>query len=88
MSCEWQKTDEKSERMGSMRYNNKFFQTEEEAKAFKKARGGGVLLNWNPKGHKSKKLEFLSECVVALDARMEAINPDETPWCVAWNEKE
>lgn len=70
-----------------MRYNNKFFKSETEAKAFKKQRGGGVLLHWNPKGRKENKLSFLAECAVALDARMEPINPDETPWCVAWNEK-
>ena len=70
-----------------MRYNNRFFKTEEEAKAFKKERGGGVLLKWNPKGRKEKKLDFLAECAVALDARMEAVNPDEKPFCVAWNER-
>ena len=69
-----------------MRYNNKFFTTEAEAKTFKKERGGGVLLKWNPNGRKEKKLDFLAECAVALDARMEAVNPDETPFCVAWNE--
>lgn len=68
-----------------VRYNNRFFGTREDAMAFKR-RHGGVLITWNPKGHKEGKINFLAEAAVALDARGEVIDPDQTPFCVAWNE--
>lgn len=68
-----------------MRYNNKFFQTEAEAKAFRKEHGG-VLLHCTPRSHSSTKMEFHAEMMVAMDARGEQVDPEKTPYCVAWNE--
>ena len=68
-----------------MRYNNKFFKTEEEAKAFQKKHGGALYKNtW---GSRTKR-EFSVECAVAYDARGESINRVKTPYCVAWNERD
>lgn len=68
-----------------MRYNNRFFKTEEEAKAFKKEHGG-VLLRMTPRSRRETQLNFLAEMAVAYDARGEVVNQFETPYCVAWNE--
>ena len=68
-----------------MIYNNHFFKTEAEAKAFKKEHGG-VLLKWNPRASFNKKADYLAEVAVAYDARGERIDPSEYPFCVAWNE--
>ena len=67
-----------------MKYNNKFFATREEAKAFQKEHGGAIY-SATPKS--KTKRSFCTEMAVAFDARMEVVNPNETPWCVAWNEK-
>lgn len=67
-----------------MRYNNKFFKTREEAKQFQKDHGG-VLYSYTPKS--KTKRAFRTEMVVAFDARQEIVNVNETPYCVAWNEK-
>lgn len=68
-----------------MRYNNKFFTSREEAKAFQKEHGG-VYLRFNPKCHDSK-MDFFAEMAVARDARCEEIDPSVTPYCIAWNER-
>lgn len=70
-----------------MRYNNRFFATREDAMAFKR-RHGGHLLAFNPRGHRESKINFYAEMAVAQDARGEIIDPEQTPFCVAWNEKE
>lgn len=64
-------------------YNNKFFKTREEAKAFQKEHGGAIYSD-TPKS--KTKRGFRTEMTVAFDGRMEVVNPNETPWCVAWNE--
>lgn len=66
-----------------MKYNNKFFKTREEAKAFQKEHGDAIYSD-TPKS--KTKRNFRAEITVAFDARMELVNPNETPWCVAWNE--
>lgn len=68
-------------------YTNKFFETEAEAKAFRKAHGG-VLLSMTPRSHTSTKMEFHAEMLIAQDARGEIIDPEKTPYCVAWNVRE
>ena len=65
-------------------YNNKFFATREEAKAFQKEHGG-VMYSCTPKSRTKK--DFRMEMIVAFDARTEVVNPNATPYCVAWNEK-
>lgn len=65
-------------------YNNKFFATKEEAKDFQKSHGG-VLMHYTAQMRKEKKLDFLAEIAVALDARGEVIDKEKTPFCVAWN---
>lgn len=67
-----------------MKYNNKFFKTRDEAKQFQKEHGG-ALYSCTPKS--KTKRAFRTEMTVAFDARMEIVNPNETPYCVAWNEK-
>lgn len=66
-------------------YNNKFFETEAEAKAFRRDHGG-VLLHMTPRSKRETKLDFMAEVAVAMDARGERIDPEKTPYCVAWNE--
>ena len=66
-----------------MRYNNKFFTTKEEAKAFQKQHGG-VFYSCVPRS--KHKIDFAAEMAVAWDARREAVDPEKTPYCVAWNE--
>ena len=68
-----------------MRYNNKFFTTKEEAKAFQKQHGG-VFYAITPRSRTETKRNFAAEMAVALDARREAVDPEKTPYCVAWNE--
>ena len=70
-----------------MRYNNKFFETEAEAKKFKKEHGG-VLIHITARSKHETKMNFFAEMAVAWDARMERVRWTETPWCVAWNEFE
>lgn len=70
-----------------MRYNNRFFETRDDAKAFQKEHGG-VFLSMTPRSHSSTKMEFHAEMMVALDARGEHVDPEKTPYCVAWNERE
>lgn len=65
-------------------YNNKFFATRAEATAFQKEHGGAIY-SVTPKSKTKRK--FCAEMVVAFEARSEVVNPNETPWCVAWNEK-
>jgi len=66
-------------------YNNKFFMTEAEAKAFRKEHGGR-LLHLTPRCRRDTKLDFYAEVAIAYDARGEHVDPTITPWCVAWNE--
>jgi len=68
-----------------MRYNNKFFETKEEAKAFQKQHGG-VFYAITPRSRTETKLNFQAEMAVAYDARGERVDPEKTPFCVAWNE--
>ena len=70
-----------------MRYNNRFFTTEAEAKAFRKAHGGH-LLHLTPRSRRETRLDFLAEIAVARDARGETVDPARTPFCVAWNERD
>ena len=72
--------------MGNVRYNNKFFATEEEAKSFRKQRKSGVLLHLTPRSRTETMRNFYAEMSVAWDARREEVDPEKTPWCVAWNE--
>ena len=72
--------------MNGIRYNNRFFATEEEAKAFRKQRNGGVLLHMTKRSKTETKRNFFAEMAVAWNARQEEIDPEKTPWCVAWNE--
>ena len=67
-----------------MRYNNKFFATKEDAKAFQKKHGGALYSN--AKYSKTKR-SFSIEKAVAYDARGEIVDGEKTPYCVAWNEK-
>ena len=69
-----------------MKYNNRFFKTEEEAKSFRKQHKCGVILHMTPRSRKETRMNFLTEIAIAWDARQEEIKPEETPWCVAWNE--
>lgn len=64
-------------------YNNRFFKTREEAKAFQKENGGAIYSD-TPKS--KTKRSFCAEMAVAFDARREVVNPNKTPWCVAWNQ--
>lgn len=66
-------------------YNNRFFTTEAEAKAFRKQHGG-ALLHVTPRSHRETKRDFAAEMAVAYDARGEVVDPQVTPWCVAWRE--
>lgn len=68
-------------------FNNKFFKTEEEAKAFKKSHGG-TLIAIKPKSRKATRGAFAAEMMVAYDGRGEVVDPNETPFCVAWNERD
>ena len=69
-----------------MRYNNKFFSTQEEAKAFQKQHGG-VLLHVTPRSHFNTRRYFAAEMAVAYNARGEVVDKEKTPYCVAWNER-
>ena len=68
-----------------MRYNNRFFKTEEEAKAFKKEHGGHMI-HVTPRSRLETRRDFAAEMAVAYDARGEVVDKLETPYCVAWNE--
>ena len=69
-----------------MRFNNKFFATEEEAKVFQKAHGG-QLIALKKRSRKETRANFAAEMMVAYDARGEVVDKDKTPFCVAWNER-
>ena len=71
---------------GGMRYNNRFFKTQEEAKAFQKEHGGR-LLKFSPRSRMETRSDFAAEIMVAYDARGEIVDKDVTPFCVAWNER-
>lgn len=66
-------------------FNNKFFSTKEAAKAFQKQNKRGKLLVYNPLDKKSRPA-FEAELIVAAQRRGEVVFPEETPYCVAWNE--
>ncbi|MBR3018506.1 MAG: hypothetical protein IKH57_15750 [Clostridia bacterium] len=66
-----------------MVYNNKFFETKEEAQAFKKEKGYGVIYSGTK--HSKTRHQFIIETTIALE-RGEVIDSRKTPWCVAWNE--
>ena len=67
-----------------MRYNNKFFETKEQAKAFQEEHGG-VLYSWVPRSR--TKIDYFVELLVALDARGEQVDREKMPYVVAWNER-
>lgn len=67
-------------------YNNRFFATEQEAKAFKKQHGG-VLIHVTPRSRLETRRNFSAEMAVAYDARGEVVDKEKTPYCVAWNER-
>lgn len=69
-----------------MRYNNRFFKTEQEAKAFQKEHGGHML-HITPRSHRETRQAFAAEMAVAYDARGVVVDKDKTPYCVAWNER-
>jgi hypothetical protein len=61
-------------------YYNKFFSTKEEAKAFQKQQGYGVMYSYT-KGSRTKR-DYLAEAAMAgLD--METV--EKLPYVVAWN---
>ncbi len=63
-------------------YHNKFFKTLEDARAFQRIHGGALYSN-APRSR--TKQDYKAEMAVALDARQEVVNPEETPFVVAWN---
>ena len=63
-------------------FNNKFFATKEAAKVFQKQNKRGKLLMYSEKSRPN----FEAEMMVAAQRRGEVVFPDETPYCVAWNE--
>jgi hypothetical protein len=63
-------------------FNNRFFYTKEAAKAFQKQNKRGKLITYSPRGKES----FMAEMMVAAQRRGEVVFPEETPYCVAWNE--
>ena len=69
-----------------MKYNNRFFETEQEAKAFQKEHGGH-LLHVTPRSRLQTRQDFAAEVAVAYNARGEIVYWDKTPYCVAWNER-
>lgn len=69
-----------------VKYNNRFFATREEAKAFQKEHGCGVLYSCAKRSR--TKQDYAVELAVALDARGEVVDPAEKPYVVAWNEYE
>lgn len=66
-------------------YNNRFFETEVEAKAFQKQHGG-ALIHITPRSRRETRQSFAAEMAVAYDARREIVDKDKTPYCVAWND--
>ena len=66
-----------------MAYNNRFFRTREEAKAFQREHGGAV---YSCAPRSSTNDDYRVEVAVAYDGRREIVDVTETPWCVAWNE--
>ena len=67
-------------------YNNKFFSTEAEAKAFQKSHGG-QMISIKPRSRRETRAAFAAEMMVAYDARGEIVDKETTPFCVAWNER-
>jgi len=63
-----------------VRYANKFFETEEEAKAFIKNNKGGALYK-NTKGSHSKRSFAIEACLANLSSE----DTIKYPYCVAWN---
>jgi len=63
-------------------YHNKFFKTLEDARAFQRIHGGALYSNVP---HSRTKQDYKAEMAVALDARQEVVNPEDTPFVVAWN---
>lgn len=66
-----------------IKYCNRFFRTEQEAKAFQKQFGRGTLYK-NVKGSRSKQ-KYLAEVAVAGQSEAFA---DDHPYVIAWNEKQ
>jgi len=67
-------------------YNNKFFETERDAKIFQKEHGGR-LLHITARSKHDTKMKFFIEMQIAMIERNERVRWTITPWCVAWNEE-
>lgn len=63
-----------------VRYANKFFRTEEQAKKFIKKNKGGVLYK-NTKGSHSKREFAIEACIANISSEVKQSHP----YCVAWN---
>ena len=68
--------------MIKVRYCNKFFKTEEQAKAFQKERGYGVLYKNTPHSRTKKQYETEADMMGVSQKERE-----KHPFVVAWNEK-
>lgn len=64
-----------------MMYMNKFFKTKDEAKAFQKEHGYGVMYS-NEKGSRTKSSYRVEAAIHGLDEKQAT----EMPYVVAWNE--
>lgn len=65
-------------------YCNKFFRTEEEAKAFKKSHGGALK---NIKGSHTRQAYRVEAMMAVQDGWLRSTETDTYPFCVAWNGK-
>lgn len=65
----------------TMMYMCKFFKTKDEAKAFQKEHGYGVMYS-REKGSRTKSSYQVEAAIHGLDEKQVA----ETPYAVAWNE--
>ena len=66
-------------------YCNKFFKTEEEAKAFKKSHGGALYKNI--KGSHTRQAYRVEAMMAVQGGWLRSTETDTYPFCVAWNGK-
>ena len=66
-------------------YCNKFFRTEEEAKAFKKSHGGALYKNI--KGSHTRQAYRVEAMMAVQGGWFRSTETDTYPFCVAWNGK-
>ena len=64
-------------------YCNKFFKTEEEAKAFKKSHGGALYKNI--KGSRTRQSYRVEAMMAVQGGWLRSAEVDSYPFCVAWN---